>query len=182
MSDIHYTIKRNKRARRVIISVHADGKVVVTVPMRATLERAEQFIKARQNWILQTQEKLRVKFEGKTALKQSRTEYKALKAQTTAFIRDRIAHYNQYYKFRFGRISIRMQKSRWGSCSKTGNLNFNYKLVQLPEKLADYIVVHELCHLKEFNHSIHFWNLVAETIPDYKARRQELRKKYIHVS
>jgi predicted metal-dependent hydrolase len=75
-----------------------------------------------------------------------------------------------------------MQKSRWGSCSRKKNLNFNYKLIQLPLELADYIVVHELCHLQEFNHGQGFWNLVGETIPDYKARRDELRKKFIHVS
>ncbi|MCC2631142.1 MAG: putative metal-dependent hydrolase [Candidatus Paceibacter sp.] len=179
---MNYTIKRHKRARRVTISVHANGAVTVTVPMRADLAKAAHFIKAKEPWIIQTQEKLKKRFEGKTPLKQSRSEYQALKKQTLAFVQERIAHYNKHYNFKFGRISIRMQKSRWGSCSRKGNLNFNYKLVQLPQSLADYIVVHELCHLKQFNHSIHFWNLVAEAIPDHKARRAELRKKYIHVS
>lgn len=181
MSDFSYTIKRSKRAKRVVISVHANGEVIVTIPQKASPERAEIFVKAKLPWIVETQEKLKKRFEGKTQLKQSRTEYLALKKQALAFIKERIDIYNKHYNFRFGRISIRMQKSRWGSCSRQGNLNFNYSLVKIPLHLADYIVVHELCHLKEMNHGPRFWTLVAETIPDHKTLRQELRQKYIHV-
>jgi predicted metal-dependent hydrolase len=182
MSNISYIIKRHSRARRITINIHASGKVTVTVPKRASLERAQQFIQQKSDWILETQEKFRKKFEGRTPLKQSRKEYKDIKEQTRKFVEERLKYYNQHYKLHYKKIAIRMQKSRWGSCSRKGNLNFNYKLVQLPQELADYIVVHELCHIKEFNHSIHFWNLVGETIPDWKARREALRKKYIHVS
>lgn len=87
----------------------------------------------------------------------------------------RIEYFNAFYRFHFHRVAIRNQKSRWGSCSRQGNLNFNYKVVFLPEHLVDYIVVHELCHLKEMNHSPRFWNLVAQTIPDHKVRRKQLR-------
>ncbi len=88
----------------------------------------------------------------------------------------KITHFNEMYGVRLKRISVRNQKTRWGSCSSLGNLNFNYKIIYLPEKLADYVVVHELCHLKEFNHSKKFWRWVAEMIPDYKNLRKELRK------
>jgi len=73
-------------------------------------------------------------------------------------------------------VKIRDQSSRWGSCSWKGNLNFSYKLVLLPEHLADYVVVHELCHLREMNHSPRFWALVSQTVPDYRAKRRELKK------
>jgi len=182
MNNLTYTIKRSNRAQRVAISIHHTGEVVVTMPMKASEERAAHFVQTKQDWIVATQKRMLKHFEGKTPLKQARVEYKALKNQTLALVQERIKYFNQHYRFPYGRISIRMQKSRWGSCSRKGNLNFNYKLIQLPQYLADYIVVHELCHLKEFNHGSNFWNLVAETIPDYKAWRIELRKKFIHVS
>jgi len=91
-------------------------------------------------------------------------------------VRDRLDYYNQFYQFKVGQISIRNQRTRWGSCSAKGNLNFNYRLVLIPEKLADYVIVHELCHLGEFNHSADFWALVAKAMPDYREARRELKK------
>ncbi len=98
------------------------------------------------------------------------------KIKAHQLVRERLVYYNQFYQFKIGRISIRNQHTRWGSCSAKGNLNFNYRLVLIPEKLADYIIVHELCHLGEFNHSADFWALVAKAIPDYREARRELKK------
>ncbi len=108
--------------------------------------------------------------------KYTRWDYKKYKEDARALAHARIAILNTHYGFRVGRVSIRDTKSRWGSCSKSGNLNFNYKILFLPPYIADYIIVHELCHLKEFNHSVNFWNLVAETVPNHKAIRAELKK------
>lgn len=105
----------------------------------------------------------------------SRKLYLANKEAARTLIAERIVHFNQHYQARVGRIAIKNLKSRWGSCSRKGNLNFNYKLVFMDPDLRDYIVVHELCHLKEFNHSPKFWARVAETIPDYKERIKRLR-------
>ena len=96
-----------------------------------------------------------------------------------AVIREKIKRYNEIYQYRLGRVSVRNQKTRWGSCSKSGNLNFNYKILFLEEPLADYIVVHELCHLQELNHSQKFWNLVAQVFPNYRQIRNELRRKVV---
>lgn len=87
----------------------------------------------------------------------------------------KIEQFNAVYNFKVGRVSIRNQRSRWGSCSRLGNLNFNFKIALLPEPLVDYLIVHELCHLGEFNHSPRFWDLVAHTIPDYRAKRRALK-------
>ncbi|QQR50316.1 M48 family metallopeptidase [Candidatus Nomurabacteria bacterium] len=88
----------------------------------------------------------------------------------------KIGELNTHYGYKVGRVSIRNTKSRWGSCSKQGNLNFNYKILFLPPHIADYIIVHELCHIKEFNHSANFWNLVAELVPNHSAIRKELKQ------
>jgi hypothetical protein len=94
----------------------------------------------------------------------------------------RLAHFQLLYgtahniQFLFNKITIRNQSSRWGSCSRRGNLNFNYRIALLPPELADYIIVHELCHLGEFNHSEKFWNLVERTIPNWRELRARLKE------
>lgn len=105
--------------------------------------------------------------------------YLAHKDRALSLVKNRIAHFNQFYNFKFNKINIKNQKTRWGSCSRKGNLNFNYRLALISEKLADYIIVHELCHLGQFNHSKKFWDLVAQTMPDYTEARRELKKQGI---
>lgn len=100
--------------------------------------------------------------------------YKKNRERALILVRSKIEHFNKFYGFTFGKIAIRNQKSRWGSCSRRGNLSFNYKIVFLPSRLADYLIVHELCHLKEFNHSKNFWSLVSQTIPNYSILKKEL--------
>src|SRR5438105_4671667 len=92
------------------------------------------------------------------------TKYQKYKHAVLAMAKSQVIHFNQYYNFAINRIAVKNQKTRWGSCSKKGNLNFNYKIYLLPRHLADYVIVHELCHLGEFNHSPAFWKLVAKTI------------------
>lgn len=88
----------------------------------------------------------------------------------------RLEYFNQFYGFTYRRVTIKNTVSRWGSCSKQGNLNFNYRIATLPSDISDYIIVHELCHLGEFNHSKNFWNLVEKTIPNYQELRNQLKK------
>lgn len=109
-------------------------------------------------------------------------DYKIYKKKALEIVNERIVFFNQFYGYRWNNIVIRNQKTRWGSCSKKGNLNFNYKIALLPSEVADYIIVHELCHLGEFNHSENFWNLVAKTIPDYKEIRKNLKNNKYKLS
>ncbi len=102
--------------------------------------------------------------------------YERHKEAARALVHRKLNEFNRHYGFTYHRVAIRDQHSRWGSCSKKGNLNFNYRLALLPERLVDAIIVHELCHLKEFNHGPRFWALMAETIPDHKVRKAELNK------
>jgi len=87
----------------------------------------------------------------------------------------RLEHFNQHYQLEWNRVAIRNQRRCWGSCSSLKNLNFNYKIILLPPHLADYIIVHEMCHLVHLHHRQEFWDLVAEQVPDYKRRVAELR-------
>ncbi len=84
---------------------------------------------------------------------------------------ERIKYFNKKYGFHYNKINVKNQKTRWGSCSKKRNLNFNYKILFLPEKARDYIIVHELCHLRELNHSRNFWGLVAKIFPEWRAKK-----------
>jgi len=95
------------------------------------------------------------------------------------FVLEKIKHFNNFYKFKINKVFIKNQKSRWGSCSSKGNLNFNYKIIYLRPELADYLIVHELCHLGELNHSKKFWALVEKTIPNYVKINKELKKTFI---
>ncbi len=109
------------------------------------------------------------------SLRGKRKEYLLHKENARKIVHERLVYWNNIYNFKYGKVTIRNQKSRWGSCSKKGNLNFSYKVALLPSHLADYLIVHELCHIGEFNHSTRFWALVGRTIPDYKRLRKELK-------
>ena len=99
-----------------------------------------------------------------------------LAKQAKKIIPLRVAYYADILGVNYGRIAIRSQKTRWGSCSAKGNLNFNCLLMLVPEEIMDYVVVHELCHLIELNHSSSFWSEVERILPDYKERRKWLKK------
>lgn len=102
--------------------------------------------------------------------------------QARRFVENRLSYFNKFYKFEINHVSIKNTSTRWGSCSSKGNLNFNYKIIYLRSQLSDYLIVHELCHLGQLNHSKRFWALVKQTIPDYVIINKELRRtnvKYI---
>lgn len=128
-------------------------------------------------WIFRRVRRVRRRSIGhRLFVRNSKIEYELKKEQTRALVIQKIIDFNSFYHFNFGRITIRNQRSRWGSCSKKGNMNFNYRLALIPEILVDYVIVHEMCHLGEFNHSKDFWNLVAQTIPNHAELRKQLHK------
>lgn len=112
----------------------------------------------------------------------ARRHYLAHREAARILIHTKVEHWNHFYHYPIGQIRIKDVKTRWGSCSSLGNLNFNYKILFLPEHLQDYIVVHELCHLRQMNHGPNFWNLVAETIPEYKKCIAELGRMHIKIT
>ena len=171
---INYKVKVSERAKRLRIAVYCDGNVLVTKPafvsdkvMGDLIDRKSKWIKSKLAFFNSLSSRRRVN---------AQIEYVQLKDEALGFVKKKIEKLNSVYGFSFNKIAIKNQKTRWGSCSKTGNLNFNYRLVYLPERLADYVIVHEICHLKEFNHSKRFWSLVSESQPNYLALRNELKK------
>lgn len=156
------------------LAVYCDTRVVVTVPYGIALGTVEKFVNEKKEWI---EEKIAYfkRFKNKPITKTSAADFLKYKDEALALVTERVNHFNQFYGFSFKRINIKNQKTRWGSCSAKGNLNFNYKILFLPEAVRDYVVVHELCHRKEFNHSRKFWNLVGQAIPDFQDIKNSLR-------
>ena len=173
---ISYEIRKSRRARRVRLSVSCNSGVRLTVPWWAGEKIGEEFVRQKIDWIL----KKTKFFQNKKPFlkKTTRQDYLRQKELARKVIKKRLEHFNKIYNFSWNRISIKNTSSRWGSCSEKGNLNFSYCLIHLPEELRDYVVVHELCHLGELNHSVRFWNLVARTVPDYRGRKRELKNLF----
>jgi len=111
--------------------------------------------------------------EGRKAIKKTVEEF--YKTKASEVIHDRLEFFNEHYGLEFKRVTFRNQKTRWGSCSAAKNLNFNWRLIMAPIEIIDYVVVHELCHLKYMNHSAAFWKLVSEEVSDYKEKRKWLK-------
>lgn len=170
-----YTIRSNPRTRRITIRVRRGGTVVVTKPRWVSKRAVEAYVEKSRAWIARAQARLG------TATKTSRVEssakeYKKYKKAAHELIVRRMQHFARTHDLRWEQVSVRNQKSRWGSCSQRGTLSFNYRLVFLPRELADYVVVHELAHLKHLNHSRAFWALVGDMLPGYKEAKKELRR------
>ncbi len=176
---IVYNLKRSKRAKRMRLAVYCDGSVIVTSPLGVEQLIIEKFITQKSQWVHDKLEYFK-SIAGQMLVGGGKRDYKRHKEQALVLAQERIEYFNKIYGFKFNKINIKNQKTRWGSCSRKGNLNFNYKIALLSERLADYIICHELCHLKEFNHSQKFWNLVAKAIPGYSEIRNELRKSGIN--
>jgi len=165
---IEYTLRKHRQAKRLKVAIYCDGNCVVTLPWHMGILNAEQFIRKNGEWILEKMKAMKKIGRKSIFARSDHKEYLKLKEYARDFVSKRLEKYNQIYGFNYKNVAIRNQKTRWGSCSAKGNLNFNYKIILLPPRHAEYIIVHELCHLKEFNHSKRFWNLVAQTFPDYE--------------
>lgn len=164
------------RRKTISIEVTADAQVIVRAPNRAPLSEINRFIGEKADWIDKSLNKMRQRQETQSQRKElSPQEVKLLVTRAKRIIPQRVRYYAEIMGLDYGRITIRMQKSRWGSCSAKGNLNFNCLLMRTPETIIDYVVVHELCHLKEMNHSERFWAEVEKVLPDYKERRKWLK-------
>jgi hypothetical protein len=170
--DVPYTIVRSNR-RTMALQVTRDGQVVVRCPMRMPEARARAFAEEHKEWILEHLRQVRERLEDRPVF--SEEEVRRLKEQARKVLTKRTEIWAQRMGVTYGRIAIRQQVTRWGSCSAKGNLNFNWMLVLMPEELQDYVVVHELAHRREMNHSPRFWQIVESQLPDYRKLRERLK-------
>ncbi|MBQ8994769.1 MAG: M48 family metallopeptidase [Oscillospiraceae bacterium] len=172
---MEYKVIRSKR-KTLSLEVKPEG-VIVRAPFFVPKWQIDRFVKEREPWIRNSQNKLEQK---KRALQQveplSEEDIKKLAKQAKKVIPERVKYYAPIVGVSYGRITIRSQKSRWGSCSAKGNLNFNCLLMLTPDEVIDSVVVHELCHRLQMNHSAKFYREVYRVYPEYDLWNKWLKK------
>lgn len=160
-----YPIIRSNR-KTIAIQITPDGQVVIRCPHGVSESRVREFVRTKTPWIRSHLAKLPA-----PAPKFTTEEIRALKRTAAGFLPQLAAHHAPQMGVTYGSVTIRTQRTRWGSCSTRGNLSFNALLALVPPEVAEYVVVHELCHRRHMDHSTAFWLDVEAILPDYRARR-----------
>ena len=174
--NVPYQIIKSDR-KTIAIQIKPDGQVVVRCPKRMRVEEAKRFVESKADWI----EKHLAKRPPQNVAKYTPKEVEQLREQARKLVTERVRYYAPIIGVTYGQIAIRTQHTRWGSCSSKGNLNFNCLLTLVPLEVLDYVVVHELCHRIELNHSETFWREVEKVLPNYKAQRSWLKENGIRL-
>lgn len=161
-------VRRSKR-KSAAIKITADMQIVVFVPLYVSDNEIERMVISKSKWIDEHMLKVQSTIDERSKLEKITFEQvKELEDQAVEYIPKRVKYYAEKENFIYNKITIKNLVSRWGSCSTKGNLNFNCLLMLTPDYVIDYIVVHELCHLREMNHSEKFWAEVEKIMPDYQ--------------
>ena len=169
MEELTYSIIRSAR-KTIAIQILPDGGVVVRCNYRTPADAIRRFVAEKESWIRKHSAK-----RSTAVPKLTLQQIHELADKALLHLPQRVAFYAPKVGVTYGRITIRNQKTRWGSCSSKGNLNFNCMLMLAPATVIDYVVIHELCHRKEMNHSPRFWALVQQHYPAYLQARQWLK-------
>ena len=159
--------------KTLAVQIRADGTVIARAPLRMPKDRILCFLSEKASWIRMQQGKMqeREKMRQQARIHLDAAQEKELRERAKSVLAQRTAYFARQIGVTYGRITVRDQKTRWGSCSQTGNLNFNFRLILAPLEVLDYVVVHELCHRRQMNHSTQFWQEVAQVLPDYRKRK-----------
>ena len=176
--DLPYTVIRSRR-KTCGISICPDGILTMRVPLGTTDKEIQNILLAKQHWIITHYLKLMEQAKNRPASDLSDTQRSALEKRYLDAAREyfpkRAAYFQTLTGGIYNRITIRDQKTRWGSCSAKGTLSFNWRLMLAPPAVLDYVVVHELCHLTHMDHSPAFWQAVEAVCPDYRTHRKWLK-------
>ena len=175
MAEIEFVLRRRAGTKRVSIRVGVGGKVTVSAPLRVPKFFIERFVKEKADWIEGAKKQIKKK-EAEQDTRIQFPSFESSKARAKKLLVERARYWADQYGVKFERLSIKRAATRWGSCSSKGNLNFHYRLYFLPEELREYVVVHEICHLLEMNHSRAFWKQVERTMPAWKTYKRQLQK------
>ena len=161
--------------KTLAIQITAEGSVKVRAPQNCPKSSIDRFLKEKEAWVLKYVDKAKQHPQpsSQPLTAGERNHYNKIARDIFA---QKTSYYASIMHVSYGRISIREQKTRWGSCSSKGNLNYNWRLIFAPEEVVDYIVVHELAHRKEMNHSPAFYAIVEAILPNYKACQKWLRE------
>lgn len=173
---IDTTIIRSNR-RTISLEITTAGEVIVRAPRHMSETDIRRFVNDKSSWL---EKHLRKREVEKNLLQEegsfTEEEIRKLVKLAKTVIPQKVAYYARLMGVTYGRITIRRQKTRWGSCSREGNLNFNCLLVMTPPEVLDYVVVHELSHRIEMNHSQRFWKVVEKVMPNYRIQRKWLKE------
>ena len=177
MEENTYTVQVVRSSRKTLgIEIRSGNLVLVRAPMRMPVSEIRRMVNQRREWI---EKHLAAAAQREASLqavpRMTREEIEALAKEALAWFPPRVQMFAVKMGIRYGRITIRNQKTRWGSCSSDGNLNFNCMLMLCPEEIRDYVIVHELCHRLEMNHSPRFWAEVEKQLPDYRKLKKWLK-------
>ena len=176
MYDI--TVIRSHR-KTLSIEITIEEKVLVRAPLYISSNQIMEFVENKSNWIdthIQKMAERNKELNQATVKKFTRDELDTLARQALEYIPKRASYYAKIMNVSYNRITIRNQRTRWGSCSSRHNLNFNCLLMLTPPEVIDYVVVHELAHLIEANHSVRFWAEVEKIMPDYRTHKKWLKE------
>ena len=166
--ELTYIIQKSRR-RSISVSVIEGNKVLVKAPYFTPEHTIKDFLISKKDWLTKQIEKQNSEKEKAISLGLiSEDELKKIKKTAKKVIPEKVEYWSNKIGVTYGRISIRLQTSRWGSCAQNGNLNFNCLLVIMPEEILDSVVVHELCHRKYMNHSKDFYAEIDKIFPEYK--------------
>jgi predicted metal-dependent hydrolase len=166
---------RHPRARRYVVRVRADGSVRVTIPRWGSRREAEAFAAAERPWI--HKQLARVATERRAVGERvTAADVYALKKLAQRTLPARLFELARLHGLQVSAVSVRDQRWRWGSCSRAGRICLNWRLMRMPDAIRDYVMIHELMHLKRMDHSPAFWSLVAQACPEYLAARRWLRE------
>ena len=165
----HFYFVRHRRARRYLLRVEPDGRVRVTIPRGGSKREADAFALRHLDWIAAQRARLPVLAVLPTE------ERRALIRRAKQELPARLMQLAADHGLTVDRVSIRNQRSRWGSCGRDRHICLNWRLLRMPEWVRDYVMIHELMHLRRLDHSPAYWKLVARAVPDYQAARRWLR-------